>query len=523
MKCKKFIYPIAFNPDETMKSLIFHSFIVITHLIFLYNCEPVSFNSPCDPESKNFIFITLATNSQNSFCNQTTKLSNTSEVPSSSSTFSLGGTAGGLTRTGLVLSSGTTPNEVLSISSNATSFTFSNKLNQSSSYNVTITSQPSGNTCVLTNGSGTISANVTNLTISCETVNTLYLVDQTNGMLYFYNTGNSGVLSSNGSIATSLTSPYLIMWNGKHLVLNGGNTFRSYMRNLDGTLSFANSFTATTTPVLPQGTSAFHSSGKFFYYTVNTASAVTSFSKLQMDGDGQFFGETNIPTTQNWTVMGPIHPTGNYFMTFHSSSAATRRFYSITDLNTGTIGSGLNENSIPDSTLNPANGHCIFSLNANHLYCANISNSGNNGKIVQMSVTSNSNTLLSPPDLLVQNNTVWESPKSLVLHPSGNYIFAYGNTNIYSYAVNQSTGIINPTPVSSMPTPGGGVCTTSQGVSRLAIHPNGNMLYATCVKPNSSNHLGAYPVSSSGELSAPTLTLVPGTTSNLNLYFVQGN
>jgi len=378
---------------------------------------------------------------------------------------------------------------------------------------------------VITSNGQTVSVSLGNLTIASSSgaLNSLYVVDTANNKVYIFNTGNSGELTAAGDfVTTPANSPYMIMWNGKHLVINGGNIFRSYLRNVDGSLTSAQSYTATVTPVFQNGTTEFNSTGKFFYYTVNTGASLQSFSKLQMDTNGSFSGEVNYSPGggQNWTVLGPIHPIGNYFVTFHKSSTSTRRFLSITDLTTGVVGTGTSDNSIAQATLYPGNGHCIYSLNANYMYCANMDNVGNNGRIIQMAVTSTAHTLLSPSSVLVQNTTVWESPKSLVLHPSGNYIFAYGNTNIYSYSVDQSTGLINPTPISTVPTPG--TCPTNQGQTRLAIHSNGNMLYAACVNPSSSNNIGAYPISSTGVLSAPTLTLIPGTTSNLNPLFVPG-
>lgn len=355
-----------------------------------------------------------------------------------------------------------------------------------------------------------------------QPLHSLYLSDVSNGILYIYNTGNDGVLTLKGNIATTLTNPFSILWNGKHLVINGGNQFQSYLRNSDGTLSLKNTYLASVTPVLIQGTTAFHPNGKFFYYTVNTSTAITSFSKLQLDSDGIFSGETNTVTGQNWSVMGPIHPTGNYFMTFHKLSAATRMFYPIADVNTGAVGTPTSNGTVTDTTLYPENGHCIYSSNANFLYCANNSNVGNNGTIVQMSVTSTSNAVLAPSSVLVQSPTAYLSPKSIILHPSGQYIYAYGETNIYAYVVDQITGVINATVLSSVPTPGGASCTSNSNVTRFAIHPQGNMLYAVCVSTNGSNRLGSYPINNSGQLSLPTVTTIPNTTNSMNLHFVSG-
>ena len=55
----------------------------------------------------------------------------------------------------------------LSVSANG-AFTFATALASGAAYNVTVKTNPSGQTCTVSNGSGTIgSANVTNVAVSC--------------------------------------------------------------------------------------------------------------------------------------------------------------------------------------------------------------------------------------------------------------------------------------------------------------------------------------------------------------------
>ena len=84
-------------------------------------------------------------------------------------TFTVGGTGSGLTGTGLVLQLNGANN--LNVAADG-SFTFSPSLSDGSTYLVTINMPPTGQTCSVTNGGGTISgANVTNVTISCSNYN----------------------------------------------------------------------------------------------------------------------------------------------------------------------------------------------------------------------------------------------------------------------------------------------------------------------------------------------------------------
>ena len=78
---------------------------------------------------------------------------------------SVGGTITGLTESGLVLNDGYA---TLSVDANATSFKFPGRLNEGSTYTVTVSSQPSQLTCTVANGSGTIgSSDITNVTVTC--------------------------------------------------------------------------------------------------------------------------------------------------------------------------------------------------------------------------------------------------------------------------------------------------------------------------------------------------------------------
>ncbi len=81
-------------------------------------------------------------------------------------TFSVGGTVSGLTGTGLALQNNGA--DTLAIAADG-SFTFLTELADSSAYLVTVSAQPSGQSCSVTDGSGTIAtADVTNVSVACE-------------------------------------------------------------------------------------------------------------------------------------------------------------------------------------------------------------------------------------------------------------------------------------------------------------------------------------------------------------------
>ncbi|MEI6790988.1 MAG: DUF1554 domain-containing protein [Myxococcaceae bacterium] len=84
-------------------------------------------------------------------------------------TYTIGGTITGLTMSSLVLQNNLTDNlTVGSSSSGSTSFTFATRLNSRTPYSVTVSTQPTGPYCTVTNASGTVtSANISNIVITC--------------------------------------------------------------------------------------------------------------------------------------------------------------------------------------------------------------------------------------------------------------------------------------------------------------------------------------------------------------------
>ena len=112
----------------------------------------------------------------------------------SSTTFSIGGTVSGLNASTSVtlLDNGTNS---LKVTANG-SFTFTTKLASGATYNVTVGTEPTGETCTVTNGSGTVgSANVTNVAVACAASATFSIGGTVSGL----NSSTSVTLLDNGT------------------------------------------------------------------------------------------------------------------------------------------------------------------------------------------------------------------------------------------------------------------------------------------------------------------------------------
>ena len=87
-------------------------------------------------------------------------------VTCSDQPYTLGGTVTGLTVAGLVLANGT---DTVPVPANAATFTLPTRVDFSSTYTVTVASQPVGLTCSVSNGHGTMpAANLTGVTVTCS-------------------------------------------------------------------------------------------------------------------------------------------------------------------------------------------------------------------------------------------------------------------------------------------------------------------------------------------------------------------
>jgi hypothetical protein len=90
-------------------------------------------------------------------------------VTCTTNTYTVGGSITGLTASGLVLEDNS--GDDLAVSATSSSFTFATAVASGASYSVTVKTQPSGQTCAVTGGSGAVgAAPVTNVAVACTAV-----------------------------------------------------------------------------------------------------------------------------------------------------------------------------------------------------------------------------------------------------------------------------------------------------------------------------------------------------------------
>ena len=119
----------------------------------------------------------------------------------STTTFSIGGTVSGLNSSTSVTLLDNGGNS-LPVTANG-AFTFTTKLASGATYKVTVGTQPTGETCTVTNGSGTVgSANVTNVAVACAASGTFSIGGTVSGL----NSSTSVTLLDNGGNSLPVTA-----------------------------------------------------------------------------------------------------------------------------------------------------------------------------------------------------------------------------------------------------------------------------------------------------------------------------
>ena len=347
------------------------------------------------------------------------------------SSYTLGGSITGLTVSGLVLANGTS---TLTPAASASTFTFSAALASGVSYNVTVQTQPAGEACTVTSGSGAISnSSVTNVAVTCKPQEFAYAAGG-NGVYGYSIDFDTGALTEiagspfccstpfggSGNLVVHPTGHYLFVANGGNVDVNSINASTGVLTAVSGS-PFSAGGQADFVAIDPKG--------RFLY-----ASAVNS----------QVWAYTIDGTTG---ALTPV--TGSPFA------------------------AGANPTGVTvDST-----GQFVYVLNSN----------SNTISAYAIDQTSGALTPLSGSPFLAGGGT---GDCFIAADPHSNFVYVYeygvviGQAGLTSYAIDATTGALTAATVRSG-FAGGSICGT------IAINPSGTSMYATI--PN-NNLIGGYSV-----------------------------
>jgi 6-phosphogluconolactonase (cycloisomerase 2 family) len=415
-----------------------------------------------------------------------------SSVPVPTVFFTVGGAVSGLTGAGLVLQNN--GGNFTPVAANG-NFTFSNTVGIGLPYNVTVLTQPAGQTCTVTNGAGTASANVTNVAVTCVTsfniggtVSGLAgtgLVLQNNGgdNLRFTTSGPFSFLtrlvSGSAYNVTILSQPS----GSTCSVANGSGTATSDVTNVAVTCVSSGPLVLVANSGVTNGTNALS------LYRANPSTGVLSFLS-NVDAGNTPWALTQLPNHSVAYVTNAVGGTVQAFNVNNTTGAVTLiplsspqsnnsygvamdrlgRFLWTANFGFHTVqtfainGSGVLASSPPVSTQNGLPYAIAAHPTMDFVYTAHQSNSA----LMAFSVNTTTGALTQVQSL---TNAI-TSVNALVIDPSGRYAFAVsGSGGVCAWRINSTTGILSSAGCAN--TAGSG------GTWSVAVHPNGQFLYTT--------------------------------------------
>ena len=375
-------------------------------------------------------------------------------------TFTIGGTVSGLS-TGASVTLLDNATDSLTVSTNGT-FTFKTALATGAGYNVTIASQPSNETCTITNASGTVaSANVSNVSVSCVT-NTFTIGGTVNGL----NSGASVTLLDNAT--DSLT----IITNGTFTFKTPLATGATYnvtiatqptnetctITNTSGTVVSAN----ITNVSVSCATNTFTIGGTVS--GLNTGASVTlldnATDSLTVGTNGAFTFKIALATGAAYSVTVSTQPTGQTCTI--TNGTGTVASANITNVNvscsSGTGGSGTFWTPYTASPVPGTSGGStgLFIMPSDNL---------ESSPAPQFVTTAQPHFLGSAFQFTFGNGTVTSTPAVFIYAAAG----TDGNTHVYGLKVGDTSTVPTPTQLSSLSlSPSQQICGFSQAQTSLA-------------------------------------------------------
>jgi len=231
----------------------------------------------------------------------------------STPTYKIGGTVSSLTGAGLVLQNNGGDNLAISASG---AFAFSKQVKKDTSYNVTVFAQPAGQTCTVTNGTGTATSNVTDVAVACvANAPTTYTVGGTvsglagTGLVLQNNGGDNRPISADGGFAFATALPNAATYSVTVLTQPTGQGCQ--VANGSGSIAGANVNNVAVTCVAKPGAptvSPLTFGVKELRFSWTAVSGATFYRLLENPDGISGFGQvaTNITATNfNYTI--PVH------------------------------------------------------------------------------------------------------------------------------------------------------------------------------------------------------------------------
>jgi len=367
-------------------------------------------------------------------------------VTCTTSTFTVGGTVSGVDVNGLALQNN--GGSALAVTSGL--FKFPTPIASGSTYAVTAVTQPTGEGCVISNGSGTVgSSDVTTVSVNCSAVaGYTYVANFTDGSVSQYAIVLGGALSplSPSTVASGLSAR-----SGPDSVITDPTGQYVYVANTDSTVS---------------------------QYTIGTGGALTPMTPATIGAgvDTCSFGTASAVT---------IDPTGRYVYVVNGGGTLSQY----------TIGGSGALTAMSPATV--AAGKCPVSITVDrtghYVYVANVGDNSISQYMIGMggALTPISPALVAtgPVERINFFTGITADPIGPYIYMSNSFDSVQGNTGntISQYAIGVSGALVPLSPA-----------TVSSNSSSIAVDPTGKYLFASDFN---SNGVLWYSIGADGTLS----------------------
>ncbi len=416
-------------------------------------------------------------------------------------TYTVGGTLTGLAA-GQTVTLADNNTDSLNVVGNGT-FTFKTPLAKSGAYSVTVTAQPAGQTCTVGTGSGTVSADVTSVSVSC--VNTLYSVG---GTVTGLKPGASITLQDNGADTLTVsangrfTFATSLAYNATYTVTP---TAQPTAQGL--TCTVTNDFSVVTQNV----TTVMVTCGPAnqYAYVVNFGAGTVSQFLVGSDGTLTALSPATVTTGANGNTPTAIAVSPDYsyvYVTNYTDGTVSQ--YSIapggvlTPLASvpgtvpyfsGTVPTGRTMMPGPAAIAVDPNGKYVFVLNATEATITEFS-IGTMGELTPLATTLAASTLptttqLTAPATITPGTQPPVLAGQIAVDPIGRFLFVTSpvSNTITQYSIDATTGALTVSPAARLMTG-----TTPIGI---AINPASSDLY---VANSGAGDLSQFSLSSAG-------------------------
>lgn len=387
---------------------------------------------------------------------------------STTTTYTIGGSVSGLTGTGLVLQDNGGDN--LSVTADG-AFTFATALDSGATYNVTVATQPSGQTCTVANGTGTATANVTNVAVSCTSTSSGVTIGGTVSRL----SGSGLVLQDNG---------------GDNLTVSANGTFTFKTSVATGKPYAVTVSTQPSSPtqycVVDNGSGTTTSSN-----VTNVTVMCAQYAYTANNGDGTIDGYTINPTSGALTaIAGNPYPDGtspaavslspNGMFAFSASTDGTEIYAYTIDQTTGKLNAVAGSPFATGFVHGSAYPDIAVDAQSAHLYLA----SAGDNEVAGFSINPTSGVLTA---LTGSPYAAGAGAGAIpAFSPDGNYLYVMNQTanTVSAYSISATSGALT-----ALPNPPA----TGSQPDWIAFTPNGKYAY---VANKGEDTISAYSVSS---------------------------